>query len=146
MKWNWGTKLMLAMAAFMIMVILFGIRMFREGVELVEKDYYPKGQAHQQLIDKRNNAKEFSEKINITHGQGVVKIYFPEELETSKITGEVHFYQRVNEQYDRFVKLSVDTAHCFSYPSTSLKGRYIVKIDWAYDGKAYYTEKTIDLH
>jgi len=145
MKWNWGTKLMLAMAAFMIMVILFGIRMFREGVELVEKDYYPKGQAHQQLIDKRTNATEFSEKIKLTSVSGEVKICFPDELDPSKINGEVHFYQRVNEQYDRFVKLSVDTAHCFSYPSTSLKGRYIVKIDWAYDGKAYYTEKTIDL-
>lgn len=144
-KWNWGTKLAVAMASFMLMVIAFGVVMFNEGVDLVEKDYYPKGQAHQELINKRNNAAEFADQITLTVEQGIVSINFPNNFEPSKIDGTVHFYQRTTDKYDRLVKLTVDTNHFFSYPSKSLSGRYIVKIDWTYEGEAFYVEKTMNL-
>lgn len=144
-KWNWGTKLVIAMAAFMIMVVLFVVRMVREDVDLVEKDYYPKGQAYQDLIDKRSNAAGFADQILLTVEQGVVRISFPTSFNPAKIEGTVHFYQRVAEQNDRLVKLTVDANHFFSYPAKSLSGRYIVKIDWAYEGEAYYVEKNMNL-
>jgi len=144
-KWHWGTKLLLAMLAFMIMVIAFGIRMFQEPVDLVEKDYYPKGQAHQELINKRNNAAGFDDQIAVKVDRGVLQISFPESLNRSEIQGTVHFYQRISDQHDKHVKLVVDTGHMFNFPAQALQGRYIVKIDWSYRGVQFYNEKSITL-
>ncbi|MBE0637253.1 MAG: FixH family protein [Bacteroidales bacterium] len=145
MKWNWGSKLAVAMAAFMIMVIIFGVVMFREGVDLVESDYYPKGQAHQELINKRNNAAGFADQISLNVDQGIIRIGFPELFDPSKMEGTVLFYQRTSDQYDKLVKLAVDTSHFFSFPTKGLTGRYIVKIDWTYEGEGFYLEKTMNL-
>lgn len=35
MKWNWGTKLVVSMAAFMTMVIVFVVLMMQQSVDLV---------------------------------------------------------------------------------------------------------------
>jgi nitrogen fixation protein FixH len=145
MKWNWGTKLVLAMAAFMTLVIIFVVLMMQESVDLVEKDYYPKGQAHQQLIDKRNNASGFADSILVSLSQGDVMISFPQQANPKGIKGTVHFYQRISGDNDQFADLSLDSAGVFRYPANMLQGRYILKIDWTNGDQSYYTEKTIDL-
>ncbi len=144
-KWHWGTKLLLATIAFMIMVIAFGVRMFQERVDLVEADYYPKGQVHQELINKRNNAIGIDDQIKVNVDRGILQISFPESFNPSEIEGSVHFYQRISDQYDKHVKLVVDTSHMFSFPAQAMKGRYIVKIDWSYRGVQFYNEKSITL-
>lgn len=143
MKWNWGTKLFIATAAFMIMVIIFGIIMIRQSVDLVEKDYYPKGQVHQQIIDKRNNAHEFAHLINLSFEGGVAKINFPDIFRPQDMEGSVHFYHRVTDKRDRFAELEVDSNCTFSYPIGNMHGRYIVKIDWTHQGEGYYVEKSV---
>jgi hypothetical protein len=145
MKWNWGTKLVVAMAAFMTMVIIFVVLMFQESVDLVEKDYYPKGQAHQQLIDKRNNAAHFADSITATLSDGEVLISFPQIADPNGIRGTVHFYQRISGDKDQFAELTLDSLGVFRYPAGLLRGRYILKIDWTNGGQSFYTEKTIDL-
>jgi len=145
MKWNWGTKLALAMAAFMIMVIVFVVLMFRESVDLVEKDYYPKGQAYQQQIDKKNNAAGMEELVSLGMNDGFVEVKFPGNMMPDSIRGEVQFYNRVTDLKDRFASLRVDSAHVFRYPSADLHGRYLVKIDWTYLGTPYYLEKSITI-
>jgi hypothetical protein len=144
-NWHWGTKLLLATIAFMVMVIALGIRMFQERVDLVEEDYYPKGQVHQELINKRNNAIGLDSQINITVDRGILQISFPESFNPSEIQGIVHFYQRTSDQYDKRVKLVVDNSHMFNFPAQALQGRYIVKIDWSYRGVQFYNEKSINL-
>jgi hypothetical protein len=145
MKWNWGTKLVVSMAAFMTMVIVFVVLMMQQSVDLVESDYYPKGQAHQQLIDKRNNAAVFADSILVKHLNDMVQIQFPQKAITGKVEGKVHFYQRVSDKNDQVAKLTVDSLGIFRFPANLLKGRYVVKIDWISGGNEYYAEKTLDL-
>jgi hypothetical protein len=146
MKWNWGTKLFIATAAFMIMVIIFGIIMAGQDLDLVEKDYYPKAQLHQELIDKRSNAHEFAHQITAKSENGMVMIKFPDWFIPDSIEGQVHFYHRISDRYDLFTDLSLDTNQVFSRPVGIMHGRYILKIDWTYRGEAFYVEKSLEIY
>lgn len=145
MKWNWGTKLVLAMAAFMTMVIVFVILMMRENIALVEKDYYPKGQVHQELLDKKRNADNIGQLIKLEKTFNGLQLVFPEHLNAEKISGQIHFYHRIDDQLDQTFELKDNDSAGFLLPVEGMAGRYIAKIDWQYEGVAYYVEKTIEL-
>jgi hypothetical protein len=145
MKWNWGTKLMIAMAAFMVMVIIFVVLMMRESVSLVEKNYYPKGQTHQELIDKKRNAVNISEGITVIKKEGAVSLVFPEIFDPKLIKGSVHMYHRIDDTRDWFIDLIPNVEGAFDIKVDGPSGRYIAKIDWSYEGTDYYVEKSIDL-
>ena len=145
MKWNWGTKLVIAMALFMAMVIVFVVLMMKEDINLVEKDYYPKGQSFQEQIIKQKNADTISVPIQIERKGDSIILCFPEYFESNKIVGTVHLYHRSEENNDRLVQLS-EVNGCFPISISGLKGRYITKIDWVYNDTPYYIEKNLDLN
>lgn len=145
MKWNWGTKLALWMAAFMLMIIVFVVLMMRENVSLVEKDYYPKGQSHQDLIDKKRNTGNVDELIRFEKTEQGLKLVFPDFFDKEAIRGNVHFYQRMDAGGDKIVALEHYDSVGFILPIEGLNGRYIGRIDWEYEGVAYYSEKSITL-
>lgn len=146
MKWNWGTKLFIWTAAFMIMLIVFAVLMMREQISLVEPDYYPKGQTHEELIEKRRNALSLSEQIKVEVADGRLVIQFPEELEPNDITGEVQLYHVVDDSKDALYRLEADSDGRVNIVVASLKGRYTLKIDWRYKETNYYTEKQININ
>jgi len=146
MKWNWGTKLAIAMAAFMIMIIIFATLMMRESVDLVERDYYPKGQAFQDLIQKKSNAEPYAEQIQLIAKDGALQINFPDFFIPSNLKGTVFFYNRVKDTGDMTYELSSNPDGAFVVPIAGLSGRYIVKIDWEYEGISYFVEKSFDVN
>ncbi|MDD4372862.1 MAG: FixH family protein [Bacteroidales bacterium] len=146
MKWNWGTKLFIWTAAFMIMLIVFAALMMREEISLVEPDYYPKGQSHQDLIEKRQNALSLSEQINVKVEGGILILQFPEMIEPEYITGEIQLYHIADDTKDKIFLIETDTNGKLYFDVTSLKGRYMLKMDWQYKQSNYYTEKQINIY
>lgn len=145
MKINWGTKLVIAMAVFMTMIIIFVVLMFREDINLVESDYYPKGQRYQEVIDKRQHSDALKEKLTVGLENGLVWIQVPKTMESKKISGNVHFYHRVESKKDFTVDLIVDTNNIFKYNAENLHGRYILKVEWNYDKTSYFNEESINI-
>ena len=143
MKWNWGTKLVLAMAAFMSMLIIFAVLMMREEVPLVERTYYPKGQAFQETIVKRNRAKAFNDSIVATQQGSEIILRFPKLFCPDSISGSVHLYNRMTENGDRLFALQADVQGQFVFPKDGLNGRSILSSVWQYDNIVYYTEKSL---
>lgn len=144
-KWNWGTKLVIAMAAFMLMILTFVAFMVRQEVSLVEKDYYPKGQAYQEMIEKTQNTIPYASEIVVSYDENFVFVTFPSFFRPGAVKGEVHFYHRVSDVNDFFSDLILDENGVFSYPVQRLRGRYIIKLDWEQDGIEYYTEKNLSI-
>ena len=64
-KWNWGTKLALWIIAFVLFILSLVYMSLGYDVNLVEKDYYPKGLVYQQRIEAINNANEAGSSVNI---------------------------------------------------------------------------------
>lgn len=144
-KWNWGTKLVIAMIAFMLMVVALVVRMAREDISLVEKDYYPKGQAYQELLDKVQNTLPYASEIHAEIQHDTVLISFPDFFEPESVRGSIHFYNRTSENKDFYIPLELDSDRIFRHFAGNIKGRYIVKIDWEQQGVSYYTEKNLTL-
>jgi len=144
-EWNWGTKLVIAMAAFMLMILSMVVIMFRQDISLVEKDYYPKGQAYQEMLVKEKNALPFENDIKVLVDSGQLQVIFPDFFKPTTTTGYVQIYHRISDSQDHFSRLTLNEKGVFSYPANALKGRYIIKIHWQQDGTEYYTEKSVTI-
>jgi hypothetical protein len=144
-KWNWGTKLVIAMAAFMIMVLSFVVVMFQQDINLVEKDYYPKGQAHQELIVKIRQTMPYANDILASFENEEISVVFPAFFRPESTKGTVHLYHRIDDAHDRFSDLVLNENGIFTYPASHLSGRYILKISWHQDDTEYYTEKNVTI-
>lgn len=145
-QWHWGTKLVIAMAAFMLMILSFVFVMLQQDIDLVEKDYYPKGQAHQQMITRVQNTIPYASQIMVENNEERIMVSFPDFFCPVKTSGEVHMYHRVSTANDLMVALTLNENGEFSYPATLLQGRYIMKISFRQDGIEYYTEKNITVN
>jgi hypothetical protein len=144
-QWNWGTGLVVAMGAFMIMVLSFVSVMVRQDVSLVEADYYPKGQAYQEMINKRANAAPYRQDFRVDVFDGMVYVAFPAFFRPKAVQGEVHLYHRVSDTADRYFTLTLNDQNEFSFDAGKQKGRYILKIDWKQEGVEYYTEVPVTI-
>jgi hypothetical protein len=140
MKWNWGTKLVIWMAAFMTLIIVFAVLMINVEVNLVSADYYPKGQTHQELIDKRHNADKLSDQIQLIKDNGQLVLQFPMDMDYKTVHGEVQLYHVMDDKQDQFSVVKLDENRKMYIDANKLKGRYILKIDWKNLETSYYTE------
>lgn len=141
MKWNWGTKLLIGMIAFMLFLIVFFVSMMRQTFYLVEKDYYPKGLEYQQRIDKIENAKQLGEKILLDNSGEYLVFTFPSVLGEEETEGNIVLYRPSDGTQDISMTINLDSLNQHIFPLEDvLKGKYIVKIDYAYKDKGYYEE------
>jgi hypothetical protein len=143
--WHFGTKAVLGLGLFILMIAVLIVRMAQEDISLVEKDYYPKGQAYQELLDKVQNTVPYATDIHTRLENDMVIIAFPDFFRPESINGQVHFYHRVTDTRDIHTTLKLNSDGVFVYPAGDMKGRFILKIDWLQDGIAYYTEKNITI-
>ena len=146
MKINWGTGIVIAFAAFIAFIMYFVINMStnkKYDHDLVTEDYYQEELLHQQEIDKEINSKSMSQKVTwIKTNDGIV-IRFPEDLDFSQIQGKVFLYRPSNKKLDSEIVISLSN-HEMLIPKTQLlDGRWNLKIDWEYQGKAYMLKEHI---
>lgn len=143
-KWNWGTKLLIAMLLFMALMIGFMVSSFMQDVNLVEKDYYNKELKYQEQIDKESNTKRLEEKISIENINDHLIIAFPEEFIIDSIKGEILLYRPSSSKLDIKIPIELNNKNTISIPTQNLvKGKYEVKIDYEYLGKPYFQKKTV---
>lgn len=143
MKWNWGTKLFIGAALFMIMLIVFGVLMMRESISLVERDYYPKAQDFQKQIERRNNGFEYAADIKVDYSNNQILLTFPDRFLSDGLKGSLHMYNRNDDAKDAMFDFSFTGDSIFVFPATSLNGRYLAKISWSFSDQEYYVEKSL---
>lgn len=138
-KWNWGTKLLIAMIFFMGLLVVLVILSTRQGIMLVEKDYYPKGLKYQERLDEISNADPLSSQVRVLQDKDNVVISLPEIVPD---TGSIVFYRPSNNELDRIFFLKNEEMSVASFPKSSfVRGQYIIKLFWVQEGKGYYIEK-----
>jgi len=138
MKWNWGTKIFIAIVLFMLLIIGFVIASFQHTVNLVEKDYYPKGQIYQTRLDEIKNAITLRDSFIIEKVENSIVLILP-EIEAD--TASINFFRPSGNQFDRVYDISSgDTI--FKFPRNEfIRGKYKIKVYWKSDGTANYFER-----
>ena len=139
MKWNWGTKLVIAMAIFMGFIIVLVFQTTKNDVNLVEKDYYPKGLKYQDRLDEIENAAPFQNKIQIYQDAEHIVVQFPE---IKPDTGSLYFFRPSDTDFDKRYKLEPNSDFSQLLPKKDFrKGKYLVKIYWQENNLGFYVEK-----
>lgn len=139
MKWNWGTKLVIAIVIFMSFIFVLVYLSTQNVINLVEKDYYPKGLKYQDRLDEIENARLLSKSFRILQLENDIIVSFPP---MDPDTGTIMFFRPSGNEYDQTYRLEPDTAMSMKFPKSAfIKGKYLVKVFWKEKGKGYYFEK-----
>lgn len=144
---SWGNKLLVAFLAFGLMIGYLVFRAVNTNFEIVEKDYYKKELRYQQLIDGNIRANELASQIQASETSSDVSLQFPAELNGKMIAGNILFYCAYDKSKDRKFEIETNNIGLQTFSKEFIMpGNYIVKIDWACDGKNYYSEKELAIH
>lgn len=140
-KWNWGTKLALWIVAFVLFILSLVYMSLGYDVNLVEKDYYPKGLAYQDRINAIDNAMNLNISFNVSQLDNNISIITPEIHSDS---GTITFFRPSDVDADRVYKLLVNKQ--VTIPVVDFqRGKYIVKFHWWYDNQEFYMEEIINI-
>jgi len=140
-KWNWGTKLVVWIIVFVLFILTLVFLSLGYDVNLVEKDYYPKGLKYQTRIDAIENANKLGVRFLIDQSEDDLYINIPDiQLDSGLIT----FFRPSDGSFDRAYKFS--NSQQFRIPlSDFTNGKYILKINWWNDNKEYYIEQITNI-
>lgn len=142
--WNWGTKLLVAMILFMLLIITMVYLSMQQRYDLVERDYYPKALEYQGRIDKTQNARELGDKIRIDQAENSVIFTYPTVFDAGRINGSIVFYRPSDEHLDVVFRMEPDTSGKQVCSIEKIPaGKYIVKFEYEVEGKGYYQEETV---
>ena len=143
-KFNWGHGILIAIILIFSSIISFFIYISHLNNNLVEDDYYEKELVYENRINKIRNMEALGEKISILDEGDFLKITFPSSVKGSKPKGSILFYRPSDKRLDYQIPVELDdSAQQFVDKKKLAQGRYVIKIDWALDGKAYYQESNL---
>ncbi len=143
-NWNWGTGILIGIILFMSFIIGLVYVSTKQNFDLVEKDYYPKALEYQQQIDKKQNAQNLDEQIQVENTGDHIVFTFQSFFDPGDISGTITFYRPSDKKGDLQYKIQPDSSGQQSFGTDHLQtGKYIVKIDYEVSGTPYYQEKTI---
>lgn len=142
LQWNWGTKIVLAYAIFIVLILTAVFKALNQKVDLVTPDYYAQELAYQDKQKKMENANAISP-VNIMQQSSNVVITFPKETQ-GVLTGKVLFYRAANSADDVTLIIKADSNNKMLVPVAKLKkGSYTVITDWVAGGNKYYNKTDI---
>ena len=138
-KWNWGTGITLFIILFVSFILFRVYLTLQNPVDLVEKDYYPKGLAFQDRIDEVNNANSVKDKFVIEQTERGVIVHLPT---MHPDTGSLHVFRPSDEDMDILLQLHPDSTMAIRFDTKQFhRGKYIMKLYWEELGNRYYLEK-----
>jgi hypothetical protein len=142
-KWNWGTKIVVAYAIFIVLILTAVFKALNEKVDLVTTDYYAQEVGYQTKLDKMDNAESLTIPVSAIQTADGVVIKFPAEVK-GPYTGTVLFYRPSNSADDVTMPITANAGGEMLAPVTKLKkGNYNVLVDWAAEGKTYFSKISI---
>src|SRR5690606_39189878 len=100
MKFNWGTGITIGIAAFMIFILQYVIRVQVDSSydnELVTEEYYQKETEINSNRIKQENAIQLGNDFRVeTSAEGII-VYFPSHFNPKDIEGDISLYRPSNQ-------------------------------------------------
>lgn len=143
-EWNWGTKLVIAIIIFMSFIFMMVYLSVQNPIDLVEKDYYPKGLKYQTRIDEIQMAESIQDQFVITQANGLIILAMPE---INPDSGSIVFFRPSNHLLDFESNIQADSTNQMYFPLNEFKtGLYTLKVHWYENAAGYYVEKKFSVN
>ncbi|WP_158796027.1 FixH family protein [Pedobacter sp. L105] len=139
---NWGTKIVIGLAIFMISIVALGIIMTSGKKDaLVENDYYEKGINYDKDYNREEQMKHDHAQPELLVSKDKITITFKDEA-----TGTAKLIRMADKNLDRKLTFSSDAGNQVVIPSAALqKGSWKLSIEWISKEKSYLYEQEITI-
>jgi hypothetical protein len=139
---NWGTKLVLGLASFMIFIIALVVMMFSSKKDaLVDTDYYEKGINYNQTYNSKEQTKSDHARPQVVINQDMLLLTFKAEA-----AGTVKLMRTADKNLDKSIPFKTNLNHQVILPSANLrKGSWRLIIEWNSAKKNYLYEQEITI-
>ena len=146
MKINWGTGIVIVIAAFISFIMYFVITMStnnKYSYDLVTDNYYQQELQYQKQIEAEKNAKNLIENVKLKHSEFGLTVNFPKDLDYKMINGKVFLYRPSNKQLDFEIPISISKPYLLVPEKRLVDGRWNIKILLKYKNKDYLFKKEL---
>jgi len=147
MKINWGTGLVIALAAFICFIMYFVITMITNkeyNHDLVVEEYYKQEIGFQDELNAKQNAENLPYKIRIQKSTEGILLVFPQEIANSFQKGTISFY-RVSDKNMDFEKTIILENNQMQIPASEvLEGRWNISVRWETKNKTFLSKQEIN--
>lgn len=137
-RWGWGiASLYLSFVIFMLSLVGYASM---HSSDLVESDYYAKGQAYQQRIEEQKRTAALPERpsLNWHSARYELDIQFPESLRASLVKSSVKFYRPSHMQSDFSIPVTLnDSGACIINDQRLQSGFWRVELTWTSNGETF---------
>lgn len=140
---NWGLRIVLSFAAFMIFILTMVFIALEEDVNLVSENYYEQEIEFQDQLDRISNARNLPSHIemNVDRNSMQATFQFPGSM---AVNGEFHFFRPSDNTLDQRISIKLDSEMTQRIPIGHLRqGLWKVKILWRDEGHEYFEEKIL---
>ncbi|RKE46694.1 FixH family protein [Sphingobacterium detergens] len=137
---NWGTKIFLSLAVFMLCIVGAGVYMVSHNSDsLEEDDYYEQGLNYDQAYEKKQNVLNMKETPTIELRKDTLYIHFVSKVNRGKLL----FRKPSDNTLDKELPFQT-TGNLFTLPISSFdKGMWNLYVDWESAGKDFLFEEHI---
>ena len=140
---NWGYKIAIFYTAFAMFILALVIKSMNQKYDLVADDYYDKELKFQGQIDKQTLVNKEGKQVVWKQEANSLHLVFPT---TESVTGEIKFFRPSDATKDFSIAVMPDsTGNQLIDLDKSIKGKYLLQIDWNENGNAYFQENIIIL-
>ncbi|WP_270089667.1 FixH family protein [Sphingobacterium sp. SYP-B4668] len=139
---NWGNKIVISLAIFMIGIVCAGIYMVSKNSDtLEEEDYYEKSLHYNDRYDRKANVNKYEAQPHVANIKDTLFI----EFRGSQNKGKIMLRRPSNGHLDLDFPF-VTSSGIYRLPVTTLtKGMWELGIEWESAGITYFYEKSIFL-
>ena len=141
---NWGHKITIVIIVFIVGMLGMVFIASMQTNEMIDKDYYKKELAYQQVIDASQNLINRSSNNLITQTMMEVVITLPVGTYEKLDDGNIEFLRNDSEKKDFSIELKrVGTNRHVIQKAELSKGVYRVRMKWSNNGIPYYKEESV---
>lgn len=140
---NWGYKILLVYAVFVIGIVFMVYSASAKKIDLVTPDYYEQELKYQQTIDAARRANRLSGSTVCEVKDDSLLVFLPVEMQGRRVAATVLLYCIANKDRDLIKSYDTETAVLkLKLPEVN-KGMHDIKINWMADDSTYYHEQKI---
>lgn len=144
MKFNWGTGIALVYGAFAVIMVTVVIVSKQHDPGLVSKDYYTLDLNYQERMDKKQNAVNLTNALQVHFDakRKVIRLQFPAEIGTP--AGSVKCSRPASTLDDFSLDVKTGPDGLMEIPADKLtNGLWHIEVDWQANGVKYFNESKI---
>ncbi len=144
LKINWGTGILITIILFIASVLIQVFFYMKMDVDLVTDNYYEKELKYEDHLASVRNSNTLKSDIGIVYSGNEININFPGGYIHDKIKGSLLFYRPSDSSKDFMLMLRPDNNGLQKVSTSNLaSGYWRLKMNWQYEDKLYYYEKSI---